>query len=129
MAAPLPPLPYPQPTVPPNPSPPPYAPGLPAPPFTIAPTQFYGGYPPCNPSAAWNYTPPPTGCVYGLDGSTQSWVPVVTRWEVMCLVQQTVAMYASVPEAPADGNDYVRNGYSKQWVNVQDLDLDGGTYP
>lgn len=129
MAAPLPPLPYPQPTVPPNPSPPPYAPGLPAPPFTIPPTRTYGGYPPCNPRDAWFYTPPPTGCVYGLDGSTQSWVPVVTRWEVMCLVQQTVAQFASVPEAPADGQDYVRNGYSKAWVSVQDLDLDGGVYP
>lgn len=122
----LPPLPYPQPG---SPQPPPYAPGLPAPPFPIAPTRFYDGYPPCNPRAAWNYTPPPTGCVYGLDGSTQSWVPVVTRWEVMCLVSQTVAQAATVQEAPADGNDYVRNGYSKAWVNVQDLDLDGGEYP
>lgn len=108
---------------------PPYGPGLPAPPFPLSPTRFYGGYPPCNPTSAWFYEPPPTGCVYGLDGSTHSWVPVVTLWMLNCAVQQAVAMYATVPEAPADGGDYVRNGLSHAWVNVQDLDLDGGIYP
>lgn len=126
----LPPLPYPQPPPSPGaPQPPPYAPGLPAPPFPIEPSRFYGGYPGCNPRAAWFYEPPPTGCVYGLDGSTQSWVPVVTRWELFCVVQQAVALYATVPEAPQDGNLYVRNGSAHAWVNVQDLDLDGGVYP
>jgi hypothetical protein len=120
--------PFPAPVIPPGP---PYGPppDFPQPPFPVTPSRFYGGYPPCNPTAAWYYSPPPTGCVYGLDGTTQSWVPVVTRWEVMCLVQQAVQMFATVPEAPLDGNDYVRNGLSHSWVNVQDLDLDGGTYP
>lgn len=99
----------------------------PLPPFPIPPTQLWSGYPPQNPTAAWSsYEPPPTGCVYGLDGSTQSWVPVPTRWEVMCLVSAGVSN--AVPEAPTDGNDYVRNGETKTWINVQDLVLDGGTY-
>ena len=53
----------------------------------------------------------------------------MTRWDVMCLVAQYVALYANVQEAPQDGNLYVRNGSAHAWVNVQDLDLDGGTYP
>jgi hypothetical protein len=131
MSAPLPPLPAPVPIGPGVPSPPPYGPvpPFPSPPFPINPSRFYGGYPPCNPSSAWFYAPPPTGCVYGLDGTTQSWVPVVTLWQLLCVVQQAVQQYAVVPEAPADGNDYVRNGLQHAWVNVQDLDLDGGTYP
>lgn len=131
MGTPLPPLTTP-PMVPPGtPQPPPYGPvpPFPSPPFPLSPTRQFGGYPPCNPTSAWFYTPPPTGCVYGLDGTSQSWVPVVTRWELMCAVQQAVALQCSLPEAPADGGDYVRNGASKVWVNVQDLDLDGGTYP
>lgn len=88
---------------------------------------FYGGYPPLNPTDAWSsYAPPPTGCVYGLDGADRSWVPVVTRWEVMCLVQAGTAN--TVPEAPRDGGDYVRNGLAAEWINVQDLVLDGGQY-
>ena len=117
----LPPVPW-------TPPPPPY-PGGPAPPFPISPSRQYGGYPPCNPTSAWYYEPPPTGCVYGLDGSTHSWVPVVTRWEVMCLVTQAVAAAATIQEAPQDGNLYVRNGQSHAWVDVQSLDLDGGEYP
>ena len=127
MAAPLPPIPYPPP--PSTPPAPPYAAGLPAPPFPLSPTMQYGGYPPCNPTSAWFYAPPPTGCVYGLDGRTQSWVPVVTLWQLLCVVQQAVQQYANIPEAPADGNLYVRNGLAHQWVSVQDLDLDGGIYP
>ena len=111
------------------PQPPPYGPGLPAPPFPLDPTRLYGGYPPCNPTAAWYYTPPPTGLVYGLDGRTNSWVPVVTLWQLLCVVQQAVQQYANIQEAPADGNLYVRNGFAHSWVNVQDLDLDGGQYP
>lgn len=103
---------------------PPYpGPGLP---FPIQPTERYGGYPPQNPTAAWNYIPPPTGCVYGLDGSTASWVPVVTRWEVMCMLQQ--ATEGVVPEAPKDGQDYVRNGLDAEWIAVNSLVLDGGTF-
>jgi hypothetical protein len=112
-----------------SPTPPPYGPGLPAPPFPLDPTRLYGGYPPCNPTNAWYYTPPPTGYVYGLDGVSKSWVPVVTLWQLNCAVQRAVQEYAVLPEAPADGADYVRNGLSQQWVNVQELDLDGGTYP
>ena len=108
--------------------PPPY-PGGPNPPFPLQPTRLYGGYPPCNPTNAWYYTPPPTGCVYGLDGTTQSWVPVVTRWELLCVVQRAVQEYANIPEAPADGNLYLRNGLQHLWVNIQDVDLDGGIYP
>ena len=67
-------------------------------PWPTNPTQLWGGYPPLNPTAAWaDFAPPPTGCVYGLDGITRSWVPVPTRWEVMCLVQQGTAN--AVPEA------------------------------
>jgi hypothetical protein len=96
-------------------------------PWPIQPSQFFGGYPPANPTAAWSgYAPPPTGCVYGLDGTTQSWVPVVTMWQVNCLVQAGLSNVLT--DAPADGNDYVRNGSEKAWINVQDLDLDGGTY-
>jgi hypothetical protein len=128
MAAIPPPPPYPGGQVPAIPPPPPY-PGGPVPPFPIPLTRLYGGYPPCNPTAAWYYSPPPTGCVYGLDGTTQSWVPVVTLWQLNCAVQIAVQQYAVIGEAPQDGNDYVRNGLSHSWVNVQDLDLDGGTYP
>lgn len=96
-------------------------------PWPTNPTQFWGGYPPQNPTSAWaDFAPPPTGCVYGLDGTSRSWVPVPTRWEVMCLVQAGTAN--SVPEAPADGADYVRNGLEAAWINVQNLVLDGGTY-
>ncbi len=91
------------------------------------PTQLWGGYPPKNPTSAWStFAPPPTGCVYGMDGMTQSWVPVPTRWEVQCIVQQYTQ--GSVPEAPADGADYVRNGLDAEWINVQTLVFDGGTY-
>lgn len=99
----------------------------PAAPWPINPTILWGGYPPQNPTAAWaDFAPPPTGCVYGLDGSTRSWVPVPTRWEVMCLVQSGVQN--TVPEAPADGGDYTRNGLTATWINVQDLVLDGGVW-
>lgn len=104
---------------------PPYpGPGLP---FPIPRTVLYGGYPPNNPTAAWYYAPPPTGCVYGLSAADRSWVPVVTRWEVNCMLQEQTANL--IPEAPRDGNDYVRNGLAAEWVNVQDLVLDGGQYP
>lgn len=99
----------------------------PAAPWPLQPTQLWGGYPPLNPTDAWaSYAPPPTGCVYGLDGTTRSWVPVPTAWEVMCLVHAGVQN--TVPEAPTDGGDYVRNGLAATWINVQDLVLDGGTY-
>lgn len=91
------------------------------------PTKLWGGYPPQNPTSAWaNFAPPPTGCVYGLDGSTRSWVPVVTRWEVLCMIQ--AAGQGSVQEAPATGLDYVRNGLDAEWIDVQTLVFDGGTY-
>jgi hypothetical protein len=97
------------------------------PPIVPNPPVLYGGYPPGNPRSAWsNSAPPPTGCVYGMDGSTQSWVPVVTRWEVMCMVQSGISQ--TVPEAPTDGQDYVRNGYAATWVSIADLTFDGGTY-
>lgn len=95
--------------------------------FPQNPTQLWGGYPGANPRSAWsNFAPPPTGCVYGLDGSTRSWVPVVTRWEVMCMLEEQGQV--SIGEAPGDGFDYVRNGLSHSWVNVQSLTFDGGTY-
>jgi hypothetical protein len=98
------------------------------PPFPVQKTLQWGGYPPVNPTSAWSgFAPPPTGCVYGLDGITQSWVPVVTMWQVQCLVQ--AGLSNTITEAPQDGNDYVRNGSDHTWINVQDLDLDGGTYP
>lgn len=100
-------------------------PGLP---FPIDKTTLYGGYPPLNPTSAWSgYAPPPTGCVYGLSAADRSWVPVVTMWEVMCIVQEATAN--TVPEAPRDGSDYVRNGLAAEWINVQDLTFDGGQYP
>ena len=95
--------------------------------FPAQPTKLWGGYPPVNPTSAWSgYAPPPTGCVYGLDGSTQSWVPVVTRWEVMCMLAQ--AGQGSVTEAPNTGRNYVRNGTLQTWIDVQSLIFDGGTY-
>jgi hypothetical protein len=101
-------------------------PPLPSP-QPVNPSVLYGGYPPLNPTDAWSgFAPPPTGCVYGVDGITQSWVPVVTRWEVNCLV--AAGIRNTVPEAPRDGQDYVRNGLAAQWVPVNDLILDGGVY-
>ena len=56
----------------------------------LNPSPNFGGYPPCNPTVSWNLIPPPTGCVYGLDGSSRSWGPVPTRWEVACLISNIV---------------------------------------
>lgn len=99
----------------------------PAAPWPTAPTKLWGGYPPQNPTSAWaDFAPPPTGCVYGLDGSTRSWVPVVTRWEVMCMLQETGQ--GTVTEAPATGLNYVRNGLNQTWIDVQSLTFDGGVY-
>jgi hypothetical protein len=96
-------------------------------PFPAQPTPLWGGYPPANPRSAWsNFAPPPTGCVYGLDGSTKSWVPVVTRWEVMCMLEENGQ--TSIGEAPGTGFNYVRNGLTHSWVDVQSLTFDGGVY-
>jgi hypothetical protein len=34
-----------------------------------------------------------------------------------------------ITDAPATGDFYVRDGLTQSWVDVQQLDLDGGTYP
>lgn len=59
---------------------------------------------------------PTDGRDYARRGADNSWqvIPVVKNW---------------VTDAPADGNLYVRSGTAQEWVNVQLLDLDGGTYP
>lgn len=77
------------------------------------------------------YEAPCTGFVYGRDGCC-GWVPVLTRWQADCL-------YAPVhtvpfPEAPADGNAYLRDGLTQRWVQsgavpgFNDAPQDGGYY-
>lgn len=78
------------------------------------------------------YEAPCTGFVYGRDGCC-GWVPVLTRWQADCLYAPVTTV--PFPEAPEDGNAYLRNGLTKQWVmngsapgNVSDAPMDGGFY-
>ena len=72
------------------------------------------------------WMPPPTGMVYGMDGWSRSWVPVVTRWEVQCIVHELMGGF--LQDAPADGHRYVRDGFTQEWINIEDLDFDDGEY-
>jgi hypothetical protein len=78
------------------------------------------------------YEAPCTGFAYGRDGCC-GWVPVLTKWEADCFY----APITTVPfvEAPQDGNAYLRNGLTHQWVMngaapgvVSEAPLDGGFY-
>jgi hypothetical protein len=78
------------------------------------------------------YEAPCTGFVYGRDGCC-GWVPVLTRWQADCLYAPVTTV--PFPEAPADGNLYLRNGASQSWVQngaapsvVQEAPLDGNYY-
>lgn len=59
---------------------------------------------------------PTDGRNYARRGADNSWqaLPASQNW---------------ITDAPADGNLYVRSGTTAGWINVQDLDLDGGQYP
>jgi hypothetical protein len=59
------------------------------------------------------YEAPCTGFVYGRDGCC-GWVPVLTQWEANCLYAPITTV--PFPEAPADGNLYLRDGKTQQWV-------------
>ena len=80
------------------------------------------------------YEAPPTGFVYGRDGACQSWVPVLTRWQADCLYAPITTV--PFPEAPMDGNLYVRNGLTHTWVlansapagYVNEAPIDGNYY-
>lgn len=78
------------------------------------------------------YEAPCTGFVYGRDGCC-GWVPVLTRWQADCLYAPITTV--PFPEAPADGNAYLRNGMLKKWVMngaapgvVSEAPLDGQFY-
>ena len=59
------------------------------------------------------YEAPCTGFAYGRDCCC-GWVPVLTRWQADCLYAPVTTV--PFPEAPADGNAYLRNGMLKKWV-------------
>lgn len=98
---------------------------------------------------------PKDGRTYNRNGAAQAWEPALT--EVMALTLFAPIWTISFPEAPTDGrsyarrgadnswqalppvqnfvtdapndgNLYVRSGTAQVWVNVQTLDLDGGTW-
>ena len=77
------------------------------------------------------YEAPCTGFVYGRDGCC-GWVPVLTRWQGDCLYAPSTTV--PFPEAPRDGNAYMRDGLTQQWVQAgaqpgfADAPQDGGYY-